>query len=150
MTRKHPNLYIAIGGLALTLIVAISEASNREGKPWPVRHGEIFSRALATDPRLSPGYGNPRVTLFVQDGSPPAVLGDVSMQIGARLKVNGLKDTPVSVAAADSPVLEVMNSLCEDLDCRWKLETYLVVWPAGERTPEWSAAPLQACSPSIP
>lgn len=151
MTLKHLVLFTAILlGLAQTRVVARPEASNQEGKPWPVRHDETFSDALATDPPLAPGYGNQRVTLFVRDGSLPAVLGDVSMQVGARLKVSGLNDNPVSIAATDSPVREVMNSLCQALDCRWKLETYLVVWPAGERTPEWSAAPLQACSPSRP
>lgn len=141
MIRIRPGLSIAIPfWLALGFALALPEVRYQEGKPWPV---------LAKNPRRpATRSADQRVTLYVRDGSLPAVLGDVSAQIGARLKAAGLKDRPVSIEAADSPVGEFMSSLCQDMDCRWKLETYLVVWSAGERTPEWSSA-QQECSPEI-
>jgi hypothetical protein len=110
-----------------------------EGRPWELRRVK-GSAALATGTSRGPRPGDQTVTLFVRDGSLHAVLGDVSNQAGARLKVRGLKERPVTVEASGLPVQKLMDDLCEDLDCRWKLETYLVVWPAGEPTPEWSLA----------
>lgn len=47
-----------------------------------------------------------------------------------------MKDRPLTIdVSGKAPA--VLDQLCKQGGCLWKIETYLVVWSAEESTPEW-------------
>jgi hypothetical protein len=83
-------------------------------------------------------HPSPVVTLHAKEEPLREVLLGISNQTGSRLKIEGrIPDIPVSLSANGKHLFQVMDALCENEVCRWKWESYLVVWPAGDPTPEW-------------
>lgn len=82
----------------------------------------------------------PVVTVYAREEPLREVLRDISTQTGSRLRIEGrIPNVPVSMSASRKRLAQVMDALCEKESCRWKWESYLVVWPAEDPTPEWSS-----------
>lgn len=88
----------------------------------------------------------PVVTVYAREEPLRDVLRDIAIQTGSRLRIEGqLLNVPISLSASRKHLAQVMDALCEVESCRWKWESYLVVWPVEDPTPEWNA---NSCSSS--
>lgn len=67
----------------------------------------------------------PVITVDAREEPLREVLGEISIQAGARLKIEGsIPNDPVSMSARKKHLSKVMDALCERESCRWKWESY--------------------------